>query len=133
MSAYGKINLAGMLAMPLVAMLAAVIMFGPRVDTMVAVFGLNAVPMLLGGLISALLLRAANKAGGTGRFIAIWPTAIPALVGIVWYLWGAFVPAELDPGREYIAAPQYLLVLALASGLVAAVIGKVVRSTRSSA
>jgi hypothetical protein len=133
MSAYGKLNLAGMLLLPLVAMLAAVIMFGPRVDTMLTVFGLNAVPMLFGGLISALLLRAANKAGGSGRFVAIWPTAVPALIGIVWYLWGAFVPAELDPGREYIAAPQYLLVLAVVTGVVAWLVGKIVRSTRSSA
>jgi len=133
MTVYGKINLVAMLSLPVVAMLAAVIMFGPRLDTMVTVFCLNAVPMLVGGLIAALLLRSAAKAGGSGRSIAIWPTAVPALVGIVWYLWGAFVPAELDPGREYIAAPQYLLVLALGTGFVAGIIGKVVRSARTSA
>ena len=133
MSGYGKINLAGMVLMPLVAMLAALIMFGPRVDTMVTVFGLNAVPMLIGGLFSALLLRGANKAGGSGRFIAIWPTLVPAAIGIVWYLWGALIPAELDPGREYIAAPQYLLIAAILTGIVAWVCCRVARAGRAPA
>ena len=131
MTAYGRLNLAGMLLMPLVAMTAAIVMFGPRVDTMITVFGLNLVPMLIGGLISALLLRGAGKAGGTGRFIALWPTLVPAAMGIVWYLWGALVPAEADPGREYIAAPQYLLLTAIGVGIVAWVVGRIVRATRA--
>jgi hypothetical protein len=119
MTGYGKINLLGMLAMPAVATLASVILFGPRGDTMVAVFGLNAVPMLIGGLISALLLRGARKAGGTCRGIALWPTLVPAGIGIVWYLWDALLPAELDPGRVHIAGPQYLLMIAVGTGIVA--------------
>jgi len=130
MTGYGKINLLGMLAMPAVATLAAVIMFGPRVDTMLAVFGMNAVPMLIGGLFSALLLRSAGKAGGAGRGIALWPTLVPAVVGIVWYLWDALLPAELDPGRVHIAGPQYLLMIAVLMGLVAWVGCLVARSGR---
>jgi hypothetical protein len=119
MTGYGKINLLGMVAMPAVATLASVILFGPRGDTMVAVFSLNAVPMLFGGLISALLLRGARKAGGTCRGIALWPTLVPAGIGIVWYLWDALLPAELDPGRVHIAGPQYLLMIAFGTGIVA--------------
>lgn len=131
MTGYGKINLLGMLAMPAVATLAAVIMFGPRVDTMVAVFGLNAVPMLVGGLISALLLRGAAKAGGSGRSVALWPTLVPAGVGIVWYLWDALLPADLDPGRVHIAGPQYLLLLAIVMGIVSWGACRIARASRS--
>ena len=74
MSGYGKINLLGMVLMPAIATLAGIVMFGPRVDTMVAVFGMNAIPMLIGGLFSGLLLRGAAKAGGVGRWIALWPS-----------------------------------------------------------
>jgi hypothetical protein len=118
MSGYGKLNLLGMLAMPLVATLAAVIMFGPRVDTLITVFGLNAIPMLLAGLFSGLLLRGANKSGGVGRGIALWPTMLPAGIGIVWYLWDALIPAEFDPGRVYISGPQYLFGLVLLTGII---------------
>jgi len=133
MTAYGKINLAGIVLLPLTTALTAYIMFGPRVDTMVTVAGLNAVPMLIGGLISALLLRGARKAGGSGRFIAVWPTLVPAAVGIVWYLTGALAPAELDPGREYIAGPQYLLMLAIITGIVAWIGCRIVRRSSASA
>jgi hypothetical protein len=54
MSSYGKINLLAMLGLPIVAVLASIIMFGARSDTVVFVFGINIVPMLIGGLISAL-------------------------------------------------------------------------------
>ena len=128
MTAYGKFNLLGMFTLPVVAMLTGVVMFGPRVDTMITVFALNAIPMLVGGVLSALLLRGARKAGGAGRSIALWPTIIPAAIGVVWYLWGAFLPAELDPGREYIAAPQYLLGIAIIAGIVAWIGCRVVRS-----
>jgi len=131
MTGYGKINLLGMIAMPAVATLAAVIMFGPRPDTMLAVFGLNAVPMLIGGLISALLLRGAAKAGGAGRSIALWPTLVPAGIGIVWYLYDALLPAELDPGRVHIAGPQYLVMIAIGVGLVAWVCCLMARSSRA--
>lgn len=131
MTGYGKINLLGMLAMPAVATLAAVILFGPRVDTMVAVFGLNAIPMLVGGLFSALLLRGASKAGGVGRGIALWPTLVPAAIGIVWYLWDALLPADLDPGRVHIAGPQYLLMIAILMGAVSWIVCLLARSARA--
>jgi hypothetical protein len=130
MSGYGKLNLLGMLIMPVVATLAAVIMFGPRFETMLAVFGMNAIPMLFGGLFSALLLRFVSKAGGVGRGIALWPTMIPAVIGVIWYLWDALIPAELDPGRVYIAGPQYLLGWAFIAGLVSWIACIFVRSRR---
>ena len=130
MSGYGKLNLLGMLIMPVVATLAAVIMFGPRFDTMLVVFGMNAIPMLFAGLFSALLLRGANKAGGVGRGIALWPTMVPAAIGVIWYLWDALIPAELDPGRVYIAGPQYLLGWAFIAGFASWIACIVVRSRR---
>ena len=81
--------------------------------------------------ISAVLLRSANKAGGAGRSIALWPTLIPAGIGIVWYLWDALLPAENDPGRVYIAGPQILLGLAIIIGVVAAVGCAIVRFRRA--
>lgn len=108
MTSYGKLNLLGMLLLPLAATVAALIVFGTRSDTLIAVFGINLVPMLIGGLTAWLLLRGANRAG-KGQFIALWPTLIPAVLGAIWYLFRAFVPAEVAPGAEYIAAPQYLL------------------------
>lgn len=133
MSGYGKINLLGMVLMPAIATLAGIVMFGPRVDTMVAVFGMNAIPMLIGGLFSGLLLRGAAKAGGVGRWIALWPTLLPAVIGIAWYLRDALVPAELDPGRVYLAGPMYLLPIAILTGLCAWVASLIVRSRRTSA
>ena len=133
MSGYGKINLLSMLLLPVAATLGAVIMFGPRIDTMVAVFGMNAVPMLAGGLFSGLLLRSARKSGGVGRSITLWPTVLPAIVGIGWYLRDALVPAAQDPGLVYIAGPIYLLALAILTGLCACVACYVVRSRRATA
>lgn len=118
MTGYGKMNLLGMLSLPAVATLAAAVIFGPRVDTLLTVFGMNAISMLIGGLISALLLRGARKAGGKGRAMALWPTWIPAIIGIVWYAWDALLPADHDPGRVYIAAPPYLLMIAILVGAV---------------
>ena len=108
MTSYGKINLLGMLLLPVAASVAALLVFGNRTDTLVTVFGLNLVPMLISGLVSALLLRGANRAG-KGQGIALWPTLIPAALGAVWYLFRAVMPAEVAPGAEYIAGPQYLL------------------------
>jgi hypothetical protein len=131
MTGYGKINLLGMITMPAVATLAAFILFGPRVDTMAVVFGLNVVPMLIGGLFTGLLLRGAGKAGGAGRSIALWPTLVPAAIGIVWYLYDALLPAELDPGRVHIAGPQYLVMIAILTGIVAWIGCRLARSSRS--
>jgi len=130
MSGYGKLNLLGMLIMPLVAALVVVVLYGPRIDTMLVVFGMNAIPMLMGGLFSALLLRGATKAGGIGRGIALWPTMIPAAIGVIWYLWDALFPAELDPGRVYIAGPIYLVIWASIAGIASWVACVVARSRR---
>ena len=130
MSGYAKLNLLGMLIMPVVATLAAVVVFGPRFDTMLWVFGMNAIPMLFAGLFSALLLRGANKAGGIGRGIALWPTLIPAAIGVVWYIWDASIPAELDPNRVYIAGPLYFLGWAFIAGIASWLVSIVVRSRR---
>ncbi len=131
MSGYGKINLLAMILMPVVATLAGVVMFGPRVDTMVTVFGMNAIPMLIGGMFSGMLLRAASKSGGVGRSLTIWPTVLPAVVGIAWYLRDALLPAELDPGRVYVSGPLYLLAIAVVAGLCAWVACAIARSRRA--
>jgi hypothetical protein len=130
MTGYGKINLVAMLAMPAVATLTAVILFGPRPDTMAWVYGMNIVPMLIGGLIAALLLRGASKSGGAGRSIALWPILVPAVIGAVWYLWDALFPAELDPGKVYIAGPMYLVGYAILTGVVAWIVSLIVRARR---
>ena len=118
MTSYGKINLLGMLLLPVAASVAALLVFGNRTDTLVTVFGLNLVPMLISGLVSALLLRGANRAG-KGQGIALWPTLIPAALGAVWYLFRAVMPAEVAPGAEYIAGPQYLLMGVILLSIVA--------------
>jgi len=131
MTAQGKLNILGIVVMPAVAMLTGIVMFGPRLDTMITVFSLNMVPMLIGGLISGLLLRSASRAGGAGRSMALWPTLIPAVVGVLWYLSDALFPAENDPGRVYIAGPQYLLGLAILAGIVAAICCAIARWRRN--
>ena len=108
MTSYGKMNLLGMLLLPIAASVAALIVFGNNTPTLVTVFSLNLVPMLISGRVSALLLRGANRLG-KGQGIALWPTLIPAALGAIWYLFRAVFPAEVAPGAEYIAAPQYLL------------------------
>lgn len=131
MTALGKFNLLGILIMPVVATLTGLFLFGPRADTMASIFGLNIVPMLIGGLISGLLIRSARKAGGAGRSFALWPTLVPAAIGIVWYLSDALFPAENDPGRVYISGPQYLLGIAILVGIIAAVCAAIARSRRN--
>lgn len=133
MSGYGKTNLIGMLLMPAVATLTGIVMFGPRVDTMIAVFVMNSIPMLIGGLFTGLLLKGCRKSGGAGRSIALWPTLLPAVVGIAWYLRDALFPAENDPGRVYIAGPQYLLAIALVTGICAWIACYIARSRRAAA
>ena len=118
MTGYGKMNLAGMLLLPVAAAVAALISFGASSDTLLTVFALNLVPMLIGGLVSWLLLRGAARSG-KGQGIALWPTLIPAVIGAVWYLWRAVMPAEVAPGAEYIAGPQYLLIGVVVLSIVA--------------
>lgn len=108
MTRHGKINLLSMLLLPVAATVAGVIVFGTERSPLVSIFALNLVPMLIGGLVSALLLRGARRAG-KGQGIALWPTLVPAVLGAVWYLFRALVPNPVAPGAEYIAGPQYLL------------------------
>jgi len=131
MTGYGKLNLAGMVTLPAAAALAALISFGPRADTLLTVAGINLIPMLLGGLVSALLLRGANRARA-GQWIALWPTWIPAIMGTVWYLWRAVLPEEVAPGREYLAAPQYLLLGVIALTFVAWIGCRIARAGQNS-
>jgi len=118
MTKYGKLNLLAMLLLPAAATLAAYIVFGNLTNTLLTVFGLNLVPMIIGGLVSAWLLRGATAAG-KGQRIALWPTAIPAALGAIWYLFRAVFPAEVAPGAEYIAGPQYLLMSVILLSFVA--------------
>jgi len=128
MTSYGKMNLLAMVGLPAAAAVAALISFGPRVDTMVAVFGINLVVTLFGGLFAALLLRGARKAGGVGAGIALWPSVLPAVFGGIFYLFRAVVPEDVAPGREYLAGPQYLLLITIALWIVAWIAGRVVRA-----
>jgi hypothetical protein len=133
MTSYGKLNLLSMIGLPAAAALAAFIVFGPRGDTLVAVFGMNLIVTLFGGLFAALLLRGARKSGGTAAGIALWPSVIPALISTIWYLWRAVSPEEVAPGREYIAGPQYLLMLAVGLWIVAWIVGRIVRAGKRAA
>lgn len=133
MTTYGKLNLLAMVALPAAAALAALIVFGMRPDTLIAVFGMNLVVTLFGGLFAALLLRGARKAGGAGSGIALWPSVIPAVAGAGWYLWRAVSPEEVAPGREYIAGPQYLLMMVFVLWIVAWIAGRIVRLRKSAA
>ena len=133
MSRYGKANLLAMIALPAVAALAALIVFGPRLDTLAAVFGINLVVTLFGGLFAALLLRGARRAGWRGAGIALWPSVIPAAFGAAWYLFRAVSPEEVAPGREYIAGPQYLLLMTIALWIIAWIAGRVVRARQAAA
>jgi hypothetical protein len=122
MTTYGRLNLLGVLGMPVAAVLAAAITSAlekPYLATFVSVFAMNLVPMLIGGTVTGLLLRGARKAGGAGAGIALWPSLGTAVVGGVWYLWRAFMPDPVAPGVEYIAAPQTLLLLVIALSVIA--------------
>jgi hypothetical protein len=132
MSHYGKINLLTIIGLPVVAALGSIIIFGVRVDTQFFVLGTNAVPMLIGGLVSALLLRSVNRSGGDGFYLALSPTLVPAAFGLLWYLFGVVAPAA-DSGREYFAGPFYLLGLAAATALVASAAYIMTRSKKSAA
>jgi hypothetical protein len=131
MTSYGKTNLLAMIGLPAAAALAAFIVFGPRVDTLATVFGMNLVVTLFGGLFAALLLRGARKSGGIGSGIALWPSVIPAVVGSLWYLFRAVSPEVVAPGREVIAGPQLLLMAVFALWIVAWIVGRVVRAGKA--
>ncbi len=132
MSKHGKYNLYAMLGLPVIAALASIVVFGFLPDTIAFVFGTNLLPMLIGGLVSALLLKFAIKPGGAGQLIAISPTLVPAAFGVVWYL-GALLPNDVDPGREYFAGPLYLAMWVVAMSIIALIGCLVARSSGSSA
>ncbi len=133
MTNYGKYNLYAILGLPVIAALGSIVMFGFLPDTIAFVFGTNLLPMLVGGLVSALLLRFATKPGGKGKFIAIWPTLVPAAFGALWYIGGVIIPNDSDPGREYFAVPIYLIMWVVAISIIALIGCLVVRSSDSSA
>lgn len=133
MSNYGKYNLYAILGLPVFAALGSIVVFGFLPDTFVFVFGVNLLPMLLGGLVSALLLRFATRPGGKGKLIAILPTLAPAAFGFLWYLGGVITSSDYDGGREFFAVPIYLVMWVIAMSIVALVGCLVVRSSSSSA
>lgn len=117
MTRYGRINLLGMLALPVFAALCSLVVFGLLPATQAFVLGTNAVPMLIGGAVSGLLLRAANRSGRNHN-IALWPTLVPAGAGILWYLYGA-VALDADGGREFFAGPFYVLAGVVCTAIIA--------------
>jgi hypothetical protein len=127
MSRYGKMNLIAMIGLPVIAGLGSIIVFGVRIDTQVFVMGTNAVPMLIGGLVSALLIRSVSRSGRDNFYLALSPTLVPAAFGLLWYLSGIVAPGA-DAGREYFAGPFYLLAWAIGTALVAWIGYMVVRS-----
>ena len=131
MTNYGKYNLSAILGLPIIAALGSIVMFGFLPDTIAFVFGTNLAPMLIGGIVSALLLRFLTKPGGKGRFIAIWPTLVPAAFAALWYIGGAIIPNASDPGREYFALPIYLVMWVVVMSVVALIGCLVVRSSGS--
>jgi len=131
MTNFGKYNLYAILGLPIIAALGSIVMFGFLPDTIVFVFGTNLAPMLIGGIVSALLLRFLTKPGGKGRFIAIWPTLVPAAFAALWYIGGAIIPNASDPGREYFALPIYLVMWVVVMSVVALIGCLVVRSSGS--
>ena len=133
MSKHGKYNLYAMLGLPAIAALASIVVFGFLPNTIAFVFGTNLLAMLIGGLVSALLLKFATRPGGVGHMIAISPTLVPAAFGAVWYLGGALLPNDVDPGREYFAGPLYLAMWVVAMSIIALIGCLVARSSGSSA
>ena len=126
MTNYGKINLIGMFTLPAVAVVGSIIIFGVRFDTQLFVLVTNAVPMLIGGLVSGLLLRSVRESGGKRPYYALLPTLVPAAFGVLWYLFGAVAPAA-DSGREYFAGPFYLVVGTVVMAIVAWIACRVTR------
>ena len=121
MSQYTKINLASAIGLPLLAVLGSLVIFGVRLDTQIFIFGTNGIPMLIGFVVSAQLLRSVRRKGGGGEFIALLPTLVPAVFGLLWYGAGVLMPAT-DSGREYFAGPFYLLAWAVGTALVASIL-----------
>jgi len=126
MTKYGKLNLLGMASVPLMAVVSSLIVFPGNMDAAMSLFGINLLPVLIGGLFSWLMLRKANN--DTASVVAILPTIVPAAWIVGWYMWRLISPAIVAPGAEYIAAPQYHILAVIAVGLFAFVLGFFVRS-----
>ncbi len=126
MTKYGKLNLLGMAAVPLMVVASSLVIFSARFDTAIWLFAINLFPALLGGLFSWLMLRKANN--DISALVAILPTVIPAAWIFCWYLLRLVSPAAVAPGAEYIAAPQYHVMAVLALAVVCFVAGFFVRS-----
>ena len=118
MSSNGRLNLALIFGLPVLAAVTSMIQFGVRGDTIVFVFGTNLIAMSFGGLFAAFLIRAANKSG-KGHRIALSPSLIPAALAATWYLYGALISTSTDVGREYMALPFYLIGWGVAVGIIA--------------
>ena len=134
MTSHGKLNLLAMFGLPAAATLAAAItpaLDAPNAATFGTIFVINLIVMLVGGLGAGLLLRGARKAGGAGSGIAMLPSLVPALIGSVWYLYRSVVPETVAPGREIMAGPQYLLLLAIGLWIVAWIACRIVRARRT--
>jgi hypothetical protein len=113
MSKQGRLNLLGMLLLPVAVVVAAGIatangVWNAYADTYIFLFALNSVVTVPAAIFSGLFLR--RSAGDTARWVAILPTLIPSVYGAVWYLWRAVFPAKIAPGAEYIGAVQYLMI-----------------------
>ena len=113
MTKHGTLNLAGMILLPIAAVIAAAIatmngVWQAYSDTYIFVFAINSLIAVPAAFFSWLFLR--RSIGQSARTIAILPTLIPAVVGSIWYLWYAFFPADVAAGAEYLGAPQYLLI-----------------------
>jgi hypothetical protein len=118
--------------LPVIAGLGSIMIFGVRIDTQVFVMVTNAIPMLIGGLVSALLIRSVSRSGGDGFYLALSPTLIPAAFGLLWYVSGIIAPAA-DSGREYFAGPFYLLAWAVGTAIIAMIGSVVMRAKKSAA
>jgi hypothetical protein len=113
MTKHGALNLMAMILLPVAAVLAAAIatmngVWKAYSDTYIFIFALNSLITVPAAFFSWLFLR--RSTGRSARYIAIFPTLIPAVLGSIWYLWYAFFPAEVAAGAEYLGAPQYLLI-----------------------
>lgn len=117
MTTQAKINLLGILLLPVAAVLGAMLAtakgtFNAYSATYIFLFGLNLVITLPAAALSGLFLR--RSLGSKSRWIAILPILVPVAIGSVWYIWRGLVPAKVAPGAEYIGAPQYLMVAMVA-------------------
>jgi len=126
MTQYGKLNLLGMVAVPVAAGIASLASFGLNSTSFITIVLMNCIAVLIAGLISGLMLRKANN--GPAAWVALMPILIPSVWISVWFLFRAVVPAAVAPGAEYIAAPQYHVMAVLLLTVVAFVLGFFVRS-----